>query len=81
MSDHRNAFTYWNPGMKRGIIVWVCLFVGLAIVDALFQENGILPSSWKWNVIFGLCGGVYFSVVSAYQAGVSSNPNQTPDVL
>ena len=63
--------------MKRGIIVMVCLMVGLKTIDALIQENGILAPSWKWSLIAGLCGGVYVAVVNAYQAGLNSK--QDPD--
>ena len=47
MSGQRNALTHWNPAIKRGIITMIFLMVGLKIVDALVQENGILAPTWK----------------------------------
>jgi len=79
MSDQRSALTHWNPGMKRGIITMMFLMVGLKIVDTLVQDNGILAPSWKWTLIAGLCGGVYASVVNAYQAGLDSDRKGTSE--
>lgn len=55
----------------------VATMVGLKIVDTLVQDGGVLAPSWRWPLIAGICGGVYASIVGAYQAGRNCNQNGT----
>ena len=72
MPDTSDATSFWNPGTKRGLLVYVGLMIGLKIVDTLVQDGGVLAPSWRWPLIAGLCGGVYASIVNAYRLGMNS---------
>lgn len=80
MPNKSDAPAFWNPGTKWALIVFVALMVGLKIIDTLVLDNGILSPTWRWPLIAGLCGGVYASVISAYQLGVKNAGNKTTDV-